>query len=116
MCGLLTLEELSLRCAKIEKVLLDDAWQLLCQRVTEIEIKEALWSIKDDKSPGPDEFNSFFFKNTWSIVGKEISCAIKEFFCNGEMLKQANSTSIILIPKVSIPKLITNYRPNHAVM
>lgn len=53
----------------------------------------------------------FFFKKALSTVGKEISYAIHEFFCNAEMLKQTNSTIIILIPKISMPKLITDYRP-----
>lgn len=33
------------------------------------EIKEALFSIPDDESPGLDDFSScFFFKNNWSII------------------------------------------------
>lgn len=36
--------------------------KILCKRVTIEEIKEALWSIKVDKSLGPYGFNSFFFK------------------------------------------------------
>lgn len=33
------------------------------------EIKDALFSIGDEKSPGPDGFSSFFFKRSWNIFG-----------------------------------------------
>lgn len=42
----------------LNKVVLTEAWDMLCQQVSVKEIKEALWSIKDDKSPGPDGYNS----------------------------------------------------------
>lgn len=88
-----------------------EAWDCLCKIVTNIEVKESLWSIKDDKSPWPDGFNSFFFKKTWNIVGKEVILALQDFFSNGEMLKHAKSTIITLIPKVLTPNMITNFRP-----
>ena len=75
------------------------------------EIKDALWSVKDDKSPGPDGFNSYFFKKTWGIVGKEICMAIHDYFKYGMLLKQANSTSITLIPKVVNPQSLNDFRP-----
>lgn len=78
-------------------------WESLCGVAFEQEIKEALWSIRDDKSLGPDGFNNYFFKKAWGIVGKEICMAIKDFFTNGKMLRQANCTSITLIPKVTCP-------------
>lgn len=82
-----------------EKIVPDHVKFFLCRMVTEKEIKEALWSIKDDKSPGPDGFNNYFFKKSWSIVGKEICCAVQDFFSNGVMLKHANSTIITLSPR-----------------
>lgn len=59
----------------------------LCSMVTETEIREALWNIKDDKSPGPDGYNSYFFKKTWTIVGKEICNASQDFFLKREDAK-----------------------------
>lgn len=55
-------------------------WKSLCSMASEQEIKEALWSIKDDKNPRPDGFNNYFFKKIWRIVGKEICMAIQDFF------------------------------------
>lgn len=44
-------------------------------------------------------------------MGKEIFTAIQDFFSNREMLKQANSTMITLIPKVIRPQFVTDFRP-----
>lgn len=88
-----------------------ETYEELCKMATEKEIKEALWSIKDDKCPGPDGYNSYFFKKTWSIIGNEICYAIQDFFLNGAMLRQTNSTAITLIPKIMKPQRITDFRP-----
>ncbi|XP_022855777.1 uncharacterized protein LOC111376995 [Olea europaea var. sylvestris] len=49
------------------------------------EIKEVLFSLKDNKAPGPDGFNAGFFKRTWNIVGNDVLCAIKSFFDSGKL-------------------------------
>ncbi|KAJ6287754.1 hypothetical protein OIU78_030448 [Salix suchowensis] len=41
------------------------------------EIKGALFSIPDSKSPGPDGFTSFFFKTCWNIIGEVFTCSYK---------------------------------------
>ncbi|XP_070049634.1 uncharacterized protein [Nicotiana tomentosiformis] len=63
------------------------------------------------KSPGPDSFGSGFFKAVWSIIGEDITAAILEFFHNGKLLKQLNSTNIALIPNVEDPEYASQYRP-----
>ncbi|KAL0415953.1 UNVERIFIED_CONTAM: hypothetical protein Slati_3427200 [Sesamum latifolium] len=44
----------------------------LTQNITDQEVKEAVFDIADDKSPGPDGFSFGFFKDAWSMVGTEI--------------------------------------------
>ncbi|XP_022842002.1 uncharacterized protein LOC111365698 [Olea europaea var. sylvestris] len=61
------------------------------------EIKEVLFSLKDNKASGLDGFNAGFFKRTWSIVGNDVLCAIKSFFDSGQLLKQVNATTIALL-------------------
>ena len=53
---------------------------ILNSRITQEEIKNALFSIDDTKAPGPDGFSSLFFKRAWSIVGREVSVAVADFF------------------------------------
>jgi hypothetical protein len=51
------------------------------------DIKKALFSIGDHKSPGPDEYSSFFFKNSWDVVGQDLCVAVEDFFQSGQLLK-----------------------------
>ncbi|XP_060965493.1 uncharacterized protein LOC133034425 [Cannabis sativa] len=78
---------------------------------TNKEINEALFSIPRSKSPGPDGYNSEFFKVMWTDIGAEVCCAIKEFFSMGKILAQFNETVISLIPKVENPMRAIDYRP-----
>ncbi|XP_074289369.1 uncharacterized protein LOC141614523 [Silene latifolia] len=75
------------------------------------EIKQCFFSIPADKSPGPDGFSSQFFKDSWDIVGPSICEAITDFFSSGKILKQLNTTNITLIPKISNPQSVLEFRP-----
>ncbi|GJS56484.1 RNA-directed DNA polymerase, eukaryota, reverse transcriptase zinc-binding domain protein [Tanacetum coccineum] len=75
----------------------------MVRMVTDREIKEAMFSMGDEKSPGPDGFSAAFFKEAWHIVGVDVINAIREFFTNGKLLKELNHTIIALIPKVNAP-------------
>jgi hypothetical protein len=44
----------------------DDA-RSLCRTVRYEEIDQALGAIQDDKAPGVDGFNAFFYKKVWHI-------------------------------------------------
>ncbi|GKB05890.1 hypothetical protein Tco_0834085 [Tanacetum coccineum] len=67
--------------------------------------------IDDCKAPGPDVYTTCFFKRAWSIVGKDVCLAIKEFFIFRKLLRELNSTLIALIPKVDHPKFVIDFRP-----
>ncbi|GJR71446.1 hypothetical protein Tco_0083811 [Tanacetum coccineum] len=79
--------------------------------VTDLEVKETMFSMRNDKSLGPDGFTAAFFKEAWDIVASDVINAVKEFFVNGTLLKELNHTIIALIPKVSSPTHINDYRP-----
>ncbi|KAJ0745065.1 putative RNA-directed DNA polymerase [Helianthus annuus] len=83
----------------------------MVRQVTREEVKSAMFSIGENKAPGPDGYTSAFFKHAWDIVGDEISTAILEFFDNGKLLKQLNHTILALIPKVETPDSVIDYRP-----
>nr|GEW15224.1 hypothetical protein [Tanacetum cinerariifolium] len=67
-----------------------------------------LWG--DDRASGPDGFATFF-KKAWDVVGGHITCAVRDFFSNGKLLKEHNHTIISLIPKVTTYSRINDYRP-----
>ncbi|GJZ00683.1 RNA-directed DNA polymerase, eukaryota, reverse transcriptase zinc-binding domain protein [Tanacetum coccineum] len=83
----------------------------MVREITDSEIKNAMFSIGDTKAPGPDGFTSTFFKKAWGIVGSDVCLAIKEFFQTGKLLGEMNATLISLIPKISTPNKVTDYRP-----
>ena len=69
----------------------------LAQDVTREEIKHAMFSLKNNKAPGPDGFNAGFFKRIWHIVGEDVINAVRSFFQTRRMLKEMNATSISLM-------------------
>jgi hypothetical protein len=70
-----------------------------------------MFSLKNNKAPGPDGFNAGFFKRMWHIVGEDVINAVRSFFQTRRMLKEMNATSISLIPKVANPTRLTDFRP-----
>ncbi|XP_021764901.1 uncharacterized protein LOC110729476 [Chenopodium quinoa] len=78
---------------------------------TSEEIKAAIFSIDDSKSPGLDGFPSGFFKTLWVSVGSSVIAAIRHFFSHGYMLKDWNRTFLTLLPKVDNPEFISQFRP-----
>lgn len=67
------------------------------------EIKVVVWSCGNGKSSRPNGFNSNFFKECWSIVGKDVCDRVHEFFCNTELPKAIIASFITLIPKQDYP-------------
>ncbi|GJQ97256.1 hypothetical protein Tco_0008395 [Tanacetum coccineum] len=79
--------------------------------VSDQEIHEAMFVMGDNKAPGPDGYIAVFFKEAWDILATDVTKAIKEFFTNGVLLKELNHTILALIPKVTSPMKIIDYRP-----
>nr|GEU30012.1 hypothetical protein [Tanacetum cinerariifolium] len=68
--------------------------------VTDAEVREAIFSIGDDKSPGPDGYTSAFFKEAWNVIHTDVTSAVREFFRNGTLLRELNHIIIALLTKV----------------
>lgn len=83
----------------------------LLRPYTTKDAETVMFEIDSNKSPGPDGYGSGFFKATWNVIGEDISCAILDFFNNGKLLTQFNTTMITLIPKVKVPENASQYRP-----
>ncbi|XP_074321773.1 uncharacterized protein LOC141658950 [Silene latifolia] len=81
------------------KLITDHQKYLLLRPVTYDEIKKCIFSIPSSKAPGPDGYSSQFFKDSWAIIGNDVSAAIIDFFNTGQLLKQLNATLVTLIPK-----------------
>ena len=64
-----------------------DQHYMLDMNFTPDEIKDAMWSIPENKALGLDGFNSGFYKVAWEIFGTDIVKAVQDFFANGTILK-----------------------------
>ncbi|GKF74418.1 putative RNA-directed DNA polymerase, eukaryota, reverse transcriptase zinc-binding domain protein, partial [Tanacetum coccineum] len=78
--------------------------------VSNDEVKSVIFSMGDDRAPGPDSFTAAFFKKAWDVVGGDMTCVIQNFFSNGKLLKELNHTIISHIPKGTTPARINDYR------
>ncbi|GKC76070.1 RNA-directed DNA polymerase, eukaryota, reverse transcriptase zinc-binding domain protein, partial [Tanacetum coccineum] len=85
------------------------SWMI--REVSDNEIKDAMFNIRDNKAPSPDGFTSTFLKKAWGVVGSDVYKAIKEFFTNGKLVGEVNATVISLVPKIPTPNKVTYYRP-----
>lgn len=51
------------------------------------------------------------FTATWHVIGPEVTDAIHEFFHSGRLLKQWNTRSLALIPKIPNASRPSEFRP-----
>lgn len=83
----------------------------MCRVVTDDEVKNALFSISDDKAPGPDRFTTIFFKKTWHIIQEDFKTAIRFFFNTLTLPRNINSSYIAMVPKVENQECMNDFRP-----
>jgi hypothetical protein len=74
------------------------------------EVRTALFQMDPLKAPGPDGFNAGFFQKHWEIVGLEVCKAVLYSLNNATLDSVLNSTFITLIPKMSSPTSVTEFR------
>jgi hypothetical protein len=58
-----------------------------------------VFAMKNEKALGPNGFPAEFFKKAWSIASQDVIVAIRNFFQSRKLLKAANATIIMLVPK-----------------
>ncbi|GKE75511.1 hypothetical protein Tco_1537552, partial [Tanacetum coccineum] len=83
----------------------------MVRNISDAEIKNAMFDIEDSKAPSPDGYTTRFYKLAWSIIGKDICQAVREFFLNGKLLGEVNATLISLVPKIQTPDKVSDFRP-----
>nr|KAJ0203968.1 hypothetical protein LSAT_V11C500292530 [Lactuca sativa] len=75
------------------------------------EVKNAIWSCGNEKSPGPNGFSFKFIKRYWDTLKNDIMNAVKHFENHGNIGRGCNASFITLIPKIKDPLTISDYRP-----
>lgn len=59
------------------------------------EVKDAVWSCGEHKSPGPDGFNFTFIKVCWDTIKEEIFGVLVQFHSNGKLHKAFTSSFVV---------------------
>lgn len=83
----------------------------LVKDVTEVEVKEAVFSMHPDKSPGPDGLNPAFFQSFWSVVRHDVILFCQMFMSTCALPEGVNKALVCLIPKVKEPITMADLRP-----
>ncbi|XP_050222528.1 uncharacterized protein LOC126672620 [Mercurialis annua] len=50
--------------------------------ISNFEVRKAVFSMHNDKSPGPDGFNPAFYKSNWGVVGGDLVKLCRDLFAN----------------------------------
>lgn len=83
----------------------------LIRPIVEDEVKNAVFAMHPEKSPGIDGLNPAFFQTYWDIVRSDVVAFCQEFFTTGELPEGVNRTLVCHIPKVKNPKQVSELRP-----
>ncbi|XP_019246270.1 PREDICTED: uncharacterized protein LOC109225918 [Nicotiana attenuata] len=83
----------------------------LVKSITREEIDNSLNAIGNDKAPGIDGYNAVFFKKAWGIMKNDVYEAVMDFFQTSHMPKIINCTTVTLLPKVTNPITVKDFRP-----
>lgn len=92
------------------KVSAEDNMRLLLPFTIE-EVKDALFSMAPDKSPGPDGYSPAFYQHFWKEIGQDIAQFIIECVNTGSFPLGFNDANITLVPKKAIPISMGDLRP-----
>lgn len=80
----------------------DEHNAVLLEPIADSEVRDALFQMHPDKSPGPDGMTPAFYQRHWSIVGEDVISMVRNFFQNGLFPSNMNETNLVLIPKKKI--------------
>lgn len=83
----------------------------LMKPFTREEVREALFFMGADKSPGPDGINPGFYQAFWNIIGEILSEFCINCLSNTSFPEGLNDTFITLIPKKELPERVADLRP-----
>lgn len=98
-------------CRHVPRKVSTDMREMLKQPFTEKEMETALFQMAPSKAPGVDGFNVGFFQTHWSLIKHCVVNAALGFLNGGSLPEEVNRTLLVLIPKVSNPQDLSQYRP-----
>ncbi|XP_022558258.1 uncharacterized protein LOC111206163 [Brassica napus] len=97
--------------AQVPTTITGDMNANLTAPVSEWEVKLALFAMHPEKAPGPDGMTALFYQKFWDIVKEDLTLMVNKFLFEGVMASGLNDTNICLIPKVTKPNAMAQFRP-----
>ncbi|XP_041001625.1 uncharacterized protein LOC121247323 [Juglans microcarpa x Juglans regia] len=95
----------------IETVILEEENVSLIRPPTLEEVFEAVSSIPNQSTPGPDGFGAGFYKNCWEVVKVDVWKAVVEFFMIKDLPRFFTASYLVLIPKMESPTGFDKFCP-----
>jgi len=74
----------------IPSILDDRLNDRLVAKISEEEVRDAVFEMGGSKAPGPDGFPGSFFQSFWDIVGTEVVVAVQDFQISKFMPRDVN--------------------------
>ena len=78
---------------------------------SEEEIFNAIFQLDRDKASGPDGFNIAVFQDCWDVIKDDLVRVFIEFHSSEIINQNTNASFIVLLPKKSQSKKISDFRP-----
>ena len=88
-----------------------DNLEALAEPFLHEEIDDIIKHMPTDKAPGPDDFNGLFMKKCWPIIKEDFYSLCQDFYSENLNLEGINTSYIILVPKITNPETVNDYRP-----
>ncbi|XP_026445697.1 uncharacterized protein LOC113346372 [Papaver somniferum] len=95
----------------IPEVITSEDQEMLGIIPREEEIKNTIFSMDPDSSPGPDGVSGHFYRACWQIIKEDVVQAIQFCWSKKFIPKGMNSIFLVLRPKVEGAKSPNQYRP-----
>jgi hypothetical protein len=75
-------------------------------------VREAVFKLPSDRTPGPDDYTSCFYKSTWSVIKQDIIAALNAFFfSDSRCFHKLNNAFVMLLPKKQGASSPNEFRP-----
>ncbi|XP_060961202.1 uncharacterized protein LOC133031689 [Cannabis sativa] len=85
--------------------------EILVAPFTNDDVLCAVRAIGATKAPGPDGFHAIFFHKFWGTIGPRVSAVCLAILNGHQSVRKFNKSNVVLIPKVTNPSLVKEYRP-----
>ena len=76
---------------------------------TKEEISKTIFQLDRDKALGPDGFTIAVFQDYWDVIKEDLVRVFAEFHRNGIINQSTTASFIVLLPKKSMSKKISDY-------